>query len=169
MKNNFFDTTNTTEVHAVMKTTLDKTDIEILKILKENARTPIKNIAGRVFISPPTVAARIEAMEKGAMTLGKKYGCSVLIKGGHLEEGGMCDVLYDCTENKFFRYNAPKIESRNLHGTGCTLSSAIATCLSQGHPLHEAIAMAKNYVTQAIDAAKDMQIGQGPGPLWHFA
>ncbi len=53
-----------------MKTTLDKTDIEILKILKENARTPIKNIASRVFISPPTVAARIEAMEKAGIILG---------------------------------------------------------------------------------------------------
>lgn len=53
-----------------MKTTLDKTDIEILKILKENARTPIKSIAGRVFISPPTVAARIEAMEKAGIILG---------------------------------------------------------------------------------------------------
>lgn len=53
-----------------MKTTLDKTDIEILKILKENARTPIKSIASRVFISPPTVAARIEAMEKSGIILG---------------------------------------------------------------------------------------------------
>ena len=53
-----------------MKTSLDKTDIEILKILKENARTPIKNIASRVFISPPTVAARIEAMEKAGIILG---------------------------------------------------------------------------------------------------
>ena len=146
------------------------TDDTILTI--QNELLPLANL-----ITPNLHEARIlwghevtciEAMEKGAMTLGKKYGCSVLIKGGHLEEGGMCDVLYDCTENKFFRYNAPKIESRNLHGTGCTLSSAIATSLSQGHPLHEAIATAKDYVTQAIDAAKDMQIGQGHGPLWHF-
>ena len=107
-------------------------------------------------------------MEKGAELLGKTYGCSVLVKGGHLEEGEMCDVLYDTEEHRCFRYHAPKIESRNLHGTGCTLSSAIATKLAQGHSLKEAIALAKDYVTKAIDKAKDMHIGNGHGPLWHF-
>ena len=107
-------------------------------------------------------------MENCAGVLGKTYGCSVLIKGGHLEEGEMCDVLYDAGEQRCFRYHAPKIESHNLHGTGCTLSSAIATKLSQGHSLKEAIALAKDYVTKAIDAAKNMQIGHGHGPLWHF-
>lgn len=107
-------------------------------------------------------------MEKGAGILGKTYGCSVLIKGGHLEGGEMCDVLYDAKEEKIFHFHAPKIKSSNLHGTGCTLSSAIATKLSQGHPMKESIALAKDYVTKAIDAAKEMQIGQGYGPLWHF-
>lgn len=107
-------------------------------------------------------------MEKHAETLGQTLRCSVLIKGGHLEGGTMCDVLYDATEARTFRYPAPKIESHNLHGTGCTLSSAIATKLSQGHPMKEAIALAKDYVTKAIDAAKDMHIGHGHGPLWHF-
>ena len=107
-------------------------------------------------------------IEKGADVLGKAYGCSVLIKGGHLEGSEMCDVLYDATEQKIFRYNTPKIESHNLHGTGCTLSSAITTKLSQGHSMKEAIALAKDYVTKAIDVAKDMQIGHGHGPLWHF-
>ena len=107
-------------------------------------------------------------MEKGAELLGKTYECSVLVKGGHLEEGEMCDVLYNAEEHQCFRYHAPKIESRNLHGTGCTLSSAIATKLAQGHSLKEAIALAKDYVTKAIDKAKDMHIGNGHGPLWHF-
>ncbi len=111
---------------------------------------------------------RLHEMEKGADVLGKTYGCSVLIKGGHLEEGGMCDVLYDTTDKNIFRYNGTKIESHNLHGTGCTLSSAIATKLSQGHPMKEAIALAKDYVTKAIDAAKEMKLGHGHGPLWHF-
>ena len=103
-----------------------------------------------------------------ADALGQSCGCSVLVKGGHLEDGEMCDVLYDAGEQRCFRYHAPKIESHNLHGTGCTLSSAIATKLSQGHSLKEAIALAKDYVTKAIDAAKDMKIGHGHGPLWHF-
>lgn len=109
-----------------------------------------------------------EEMENCADFLGKSCRCSVLIKGGHLEDSEMSDVLYDTEEQRCFRYHAPKIESHNLHGTGCTLSSAIATKLSQGHPMKEAIALAKDYVTKAIDAAKDMNIGHGYGPLWHF-
>ena len=109
-----------------------------------------------------------DEMKKGAELLGKTYRCSVLIKGGHLGSDEMCDILYDTTEKQCFCYHAPKIESRNLHGTGCTLSSAIATKLSQGHPLKEAIALAKDYVTKAIDASKNMHIGNGHGPLWHF-
>ena len=109
-----------------------------------------------------------DEMKKGAELLGKTYRCSVLIKGGHLGSDEMCDILYDTTEKQCFCYHAPKIESRNLHGTGCTLSSAIATKLSQGHPLKEAIALAKDYVTKAIDASKNMHIGKGHGPMWHF-
>ena len=109
-----------------------------------------------------------DEMENCAGILGKSYGCSVLIKGGHLKDCEMCDVLYEAEEQRCFRYRAPKIESHNLHGTGCTLSSAIATKLSQGHSMKEAIALAKDYVTKAIDAAKDMKFGHGHGPLWHF-
>ena len=111
---------------------------------------------------------REDEMEKCADVLGKTLRCSVLVKGGHLEDGEMCDVFYDAGEQRCFHYRAPKIESHNLHGTGCTLSSAIATKLSQGHSMKEAIALAKDYVTKAIDAAKDMKIGHGYGPLWHF-
>ena len=107
-------------------------------------------------------------MEKCADVLGKTCRCSVLLKGGHLDDGEMCDVLYDAKEQRYFHYRAPKIESHNLHGTGCTLSSAIATKLSQGYSLKEAIALAKDYVTKAIDAAKELKIGHGHGPLWHF-
>ena len=110
----------------------------------------------------------VEDMEKHAEVLSQTLRCSVLIKGGHLEGGEMCDILYDATEARCFRYTAPKIESQNLHGTGCTLSSSIATKLSQGHSMKEAIALAKDYVTKVIDAAKDMHIGHGHGPLWHF-
>ena len=110
----------------------------------------------------------IGQMEQGAEKLSNMYGCSVLIKGGHLNGNEMCDVLYDAQENNLFHFQAPKIESRNLHGTGCTLSSAIATKLSQGCTLNESIAQAKAYVTRTIEIAKDMQIGHGHGPLWHF-
>lgn len=110
----------------------------------------------------------IGQMEQGAEELSNMHGCSVLIKGGHLNGNEMCDVLYDAQRKRNFHFQAPKIESRNLHGTGCTLSSAIATKLSQGYSLTESITQAKDYVTHAIEVAKNMQIGHGHGPLWHF-
>ncbi|WP_347079152.1 bifunctional hydroxymethylpyrimidine kinase/phosphomethylpyrimidine kinase, partial [Bacteroides uniformis] len=65
-------------------------------------------------------------------------------------------------------YSNPKIESRNLHGTGCTLSSAIATFLAGSSKLDEAVCKAKEYIGTAINRGKNMDIGHGNGPLWHF-
>lgn len=108
-----------------------------------------------------------EDMQEAAYTLHKEYQTNVLIKGGHLTGDYVCDLLYTC-DNTYYIYEEKKIESRNLHGTGCTLSSAIATYLSKGYSLQEAIRHAKTYITQAIIAGKDLNIGHGNGPLWHF-
>lgn len=108
----------------------------------------------------------IDDMEKIAQKLSLQYDTSFLIKGGHLNGTAMCDILYHNTH--FYHYTLPKVNSRNLHGTGCTLSSAIAAALSLGNPLEEAIGWAKDYVNHAIIEACDLNIGQGQGPLWHF-
>lgn len=112
-------------------------------------------------------ATTVDEMKLAAQELGHTYGCAFLIKGGHLEGGSMCDVLYDGRRHHLF--TAPRIHTANLHGTGCTLSSAIATCLAQGHPLPEAVSRAKSYISQAIEAASHLHIGEGNGPLWHFS
>jgi hydroxymethylpyrimidine kinase/phosphomethylpyrimidine kinase len=88
---------------------------------------------------------------------------AVLVKGGHLETEAT-DVLFDGREFRLFR--APKIATRNTHGTGCTLSSAIAALLAREYEINEAVAQAKQYLTEAIRAAPD--IGRGAGPLNHF-
>lgn len=108
----------------------------------------------------------IKDMEQAACTLAALYHTSVLVKGGHLTGNEMCDVLYDGTIH-LFRHE--KIESSNLHGTGCTLSSAIATFLAKGCTLEEAVRRAKAYINIAIERGKDWQIGQGNGPLAHFS
>lgn len=96
-------------------------------------------------------------------------GCgSVLIKGGHLEGDDMCDVLCSAREEKPYIFKAGKIDSKNTHGTGCTLSSAIATLLALGHELPEAVSEAKEYVYKGIESGKDVHIGEGHGPLNHF-
>lgn len=108
----------------------------------------------------------VEGMEKAAKELSATYRTNVLIKGGHLDGDEMTDVLYadGCT----YIYKEKKIVSRNLHGTGCTLSSSIATYLALGCGMTEAVGKAKAYVAHAIEAAKDQEIGHGNGPLCHF-
>ncbi len=88
--------------------------------------------------------------------------CAVLITGGHLADEA-ADVLYDGSETRIFR--APKILTRNTHGTGCTLSSAMAALLAQGCDTPEAVRRAKDYVVAALRTAPN--IGHGAGPLNH--
>lgn len=96
-------------------------------------------------------------------------GCgAVLIKGGHLEGNDMCDVLCIKGENTPYIYKASKISSKNTHGTGCTLSSSIATYLALGETLQEAVRKAKDYVHKGILNGKDVCTGSGHGPLNHF-
>jgi len=91
---------------------------------------------------------------------------AVLIKGGHLSGPEAADVFYG--GSRFLSYSAPRIATKNTHGTGCTLSSAIAACLVKGLPMEEAIAEAKAYLQGAIEQAAGLHIGSGAGPLWHF-
>ena len=116
-------------------------------------------LAGEAIVS-------VEQMVVAAQRLSHQYSTAVLIKGGHLVDGIMCDVL--CSENKIYTFESQKVETKNTHGTGCTLSSAIATLLAHGYSLPSAVSLAKNYVTRAIVAAKDLKLGHGNGALWHF-
>ena len=107
-----------------------------------------------------------DEMEEAAGQL-LQTGCgAVLIKGGHLPDDKMCDVLKIADEEQAHRFTAPKIESKNTHGTGCTLSSAVAGYLAKGFPLEEAVLNAKRFVTGAI--ADRLKLGHGRGPLNHM-
>ena len=112
--------------------------------------------------------SNVDTMKAAASEL-LKFGCgSVLLKGGHLEGDKMCDVLQTAGEDKPHLFISDKIESKNTHGTGCTLSSAIATFLALGYDMPQAVEHAKAYVTKGIHAGKDVHIGEGHGPLNHF-
>ena len=90
---------------------------------------------------------------------------NLLIKGGHAEGSEMADRL--CLANGTQRiYATEKIESTNLHGTGCALSSAIAASLALGCSLEDAVARGKDYVTEAIRGGRDLGVGHGNGPVW---
>jgi hydroxymethylpyrimidine/phosphomethylpyrimidine kinase len=91
-------------------------------------------------------------------------GCrAVVVKGGH-SEGDAIDILFD--GNEFYEYAAPRVDTKNTHGTGCTFSSAIASNLALGHPIHEAVEKAKGYINTAIVHAP--KLGKGSGPIHHF-
>lgn len=94
------------------------------------------------------------------LEMGPKY---VLMKGGHLE-GDAIDVLIG--EGIFEVYKSERIDRKNTHGTGCTLSSAIASYLALGYGIKDAVRLSKNYITEAIKYSFD--IGLGVGPVHHF-
>jgi len=88
---------------------------------------------------------------------------SVVVKGGH-REGPATDLFYD--GSRFQEFSAPRIDTRNTHGTGCTFASAVAAGLARGMEVKDAVALAKEYVTEAI--RHSFSVGKGRGPLNHF-
>lgn len=105
----------------------------------------------------------IADMEKAAEIILEMGSRNVLIKGGHLEEDAI-DVLYDGKNMKHFK--TERIHTNNTHGTGCTLSSAIASNLALGYKINDAVKLAKEYITIAI--RHSFPIGKGVGPVNHF-
>lgn len=101
-------------------------------------------------------------MIKSAKIIRKKYGCNVLLKGGH-STSDVDDLL--CEGDTLIWFSGKRIENPNTHGTGCTLSSAIASNLAKGYNLEISVKMAKDYVTGAIGNRLDL--GRGRGPLNH--
>ncbi|MEH7386826.1 bifunctional hydroxymethylpyrimidine kinase/phosphomethylpyrimidine kinase [Bacillus sp. JJ1521] len=103
-----------------------------------------------------------EDMQMAAQTLSKTYNGAILIKGGHLEDTAD-DLLY--SDGEFTWFQGARINNPNSHGTGCTLSSAIACNLAKGLDIKSSIHEAKRYITGALGAGLDL--GKGSGPLNH--
>jgi hydroxymethylpyrimidine/phosphomethylpyrimidine kinase len=108
-------------------------------------------------------------MERAAKALAALGPRAVLLKGGHLDGAGSPDVSYDARTDEVRHLDAMRIDTPNTHGTGCTMSSAIAAFLARGAPLDGAIDGAKAYMTDAIRAGAAMRVGSGHGPVHHFA
>ena len=143
------------------------------RLIEEDA---IATISGKLFplatlITPNIPEAEVlsgqkiqiqEDMMRCAKKLSEDFNVAVLLKGGHLVEEAN-DYFYFSGQDKFFR--AERIETKNTHGTGCTLSSAIACGLAKGKNLEESIADAKIYLTAAIKSG--LELGKGCGPVNH--
>ncbi len=103
-----------------------------------------------------------------AKELSSNRKISVLLKAGHLSEKELTDIFYNAETDQLLELTSERIETRNTHGTGCTLSSAIAAYLAHGLSLNEAVQQAKEYINKAITEGISYKIGKGHGPVHHF-
>ena len=125
--------------------------------------TPNLDEAALLIDHPIDGIGALDAAADELLALGAR---AVLLKGGHLPGDEVVDVLAEAGGARR-RLSSARIACRNLHGTGCTLSSAIAAHLALGHGLSAAVALARAYVIGAMQAGADVQVGQGHGPLNH--
>lgn len=125
--------------------------------------TPNLDEAALLLGRPITAAHELEAAARDLLAMGAK---AVLLKGGHLPGDEVADLLVS-GPGPAQRLASPRITSRNTHGTGCTLSSAIAAYLALGHSLDQAVAQGRSYILQAIAMGADVYTGAGHGPLNH--
>ena len=125
--------------------------------------TPNLDEAALLLGRPVSTAADMPAAAQALLALGAR---AVLLKGGHLPGEQVHDVLLQ-PDAEPLTLHAPRVPTRNLHGAGCTLSSAVAAFLAQDMPLVSAVQAAHGYVLQAIHAGARVKTGQGLGPLNH--
>jgi len=140
--------------------------LDALRLLIPKARVFTPNLFEAAALLEVPMAqdeAEMQIQAEKLLTLGAQ---AVLIKGGHGGSAESVDLLVKsdgCT-----RFAAPRVATKNTHGTGCTLASAIAAGLAKGLSLNQAVHEAKDYVTAAIAAADRLKVGAGHGPLHHF-
>ncbi len=126
--------------------------------------TPNLREAARLLDAPlATSLSEIEEQARRILAFGPK---TVLIKGGHGQGVDATDILV--FQAGSLRFSAPRIDTRNTHGTGCTLAAAIAARLAMGDSMPTAVSAAKAFVWDAIDAGRTLEIGKGDGPVDHL-
>ncbi|MDP3487454.1 MAG: bifunctional hydroxymethylpyrimidine kinase/phosphomethylpyrimidine kinase [Bacillota bacterium] len=134
----------------------------LVKVLLPLAHIVTPNIPEAELITGMSITS-IADMERAAVMISQYGPRHVLVKGGHLDTDAV-DVLFDGT--CFRHFSSPRIYTTNTHGTGCTLSAAIAANLANRLPIIEAVQRAKQYITTAIEHS--FRIGKGVGPVHHF-
>jgi hydroxymethylpyrimidine/phosphomethylpyrimidine kinase len=145
-------------------------------IAQETVQVLVRELFPRVTVVTPNLdeaqlllgqaianAQALDAAAQGLLAMGAR---AVLLKGGHLASDEVVDVLVQA-QGPTRRLASARIPSRNVHGTGCTLSSAIAAHLALGHGLEEAVVLARTFILSAIEQGAQVQTGQGHGPLNH--
>ncbi|AFM41320.1 phosphomethylpyrimidine kinase [Desulfosporosinus acidiphilus SJ4] len=137
-------------------------ELTLIRELLPLATVVTPNIPEAEVMTKMTIQ-NLTQMESAAKYIYQMGAKNVLLKGGHLENDST-DILYDGRNFKY--YTSQRVKTKNTHGTGCTLSSAITSNLALGYPLSEAVSLAKDYIIEAIEHSLD--IGKGVGPTHHF-
>lgn len=140
--------------------TLKETLLPLADVITPN----LPEAAALLGCTVPQTEAEMDALIEEMRQLNTK---TVLLKGGHLEQSETSTDLL-ITANDVYRFSTQRIQTSNTHGTGCTLSAAIASYLAQGHDLVTAVTHAKGYISHAISHADSLEIGSGHGPVHHF-
>lgn len=137
----------------------------LVRLLLPRAEVVTPNLLEAAAILGVAVAATPAEMRAQAEALRALGAQAVLVKGGHGDGAECVDVLV--TADGVHTFSAPRIAGPARHGTGCSLSSAIAAGLAHGAPLERAVADAKTWLSGAINAAGALQVGRGAGPVFH--
>lgn len=138
----------------------------LIRLLLPRADLITPNLPEAAALLETSVATTEAEMRGQGEALLARGARAVLIKGGHAEGAESADLLV--TRDGVTRFASPRVATRNTHGTGCTLSSAVAAGLAKGRDLAAAVGEAKDYVAAAIAAADRLTIGTGFGPVHHF-
>lgn len=148
---------------------LEDKAIDILKTyLLPKATLITPNIPEAEILIQQTIRS-LSAMKQAARQLGRQYKAAILLKGGHQDnQDTITDVLYLPEKETPICFSSRYVNTVNKHGTGCTLSAAIAAGLAQKKSLSEAVEAAKHYIDRAIESGADYQQGHGHGPVHHF-
>ena len=147
---------------------IEESAIEVLKAeLMPMARVITPNIPEAEILLGEAINKQGD-LPAAARRLAEQYGVSVLLKAGHLVNDELIDIFYNHETEEVVELSARRIDTRNTHGTGCTLSSALAAQLAKGLSLTEAARAAKHYINQAIIRGARQEIGHGHGPVCHF-
>jgi hydroxymethylpyrimidine/phosphomethylpyrimidine kinase len=144
---------------------------ESIEFLKQHLLSKATLITPNLYEAEKLLGKPIDTtqqMGSAARLLGERYQINVLMKGGHLQTAESADVVYELNTRSITWFSETRITTQNTHGTGCTLSAAIASYLAQGKSLLPAISLAKKYLTAALVAGSELRLGKGCGPVDHF-
>ena len=146
---------------------IEEDAVEVIKTrLMPLARVITPNVPEAEILAGCKIAGEDE-FEAIARRLSDNGNVSVLMKAGHLSGASLVDYFYNVEDDTITRLQSKRVQTRNTHGTGCTLSSAFAASLAKGENLTDAAISAKRYIEQAIISGAEYEIGKGHGPVNH--